>query len=386
MAVLDRNELFFTALKIAVAQEKNPYWIFKTNLLHIDNIATTIHSDNLIRPSIDLDSIYEYIDEALPFHDRFENYAIQYSKNDEICNVNFEEERTLTIQIGYENVTEYPTTVGYDSLPYDFEYPGIGLSGSDYESLGYNPDFGYEDIEDHPIISTQVSGWYPFKNPVNRDITQGRNRTGSIQEDPLGALYDYQPSYQQFQNVLSAYNANKSFGNPNYQDIDIKDLMDKLGVEFKIENGETIIYINGKRIDEDNLQSEEASMAVSIAGANANNSELYSFARKLIDMYKQKFNVIVSGRDLMNIYPDLDYHLFIEADLEERVKRKMKQYGESANYDEVRQNIMERDKLQEKAGYYEIYDKTIRIDVTDCSTVEEATNKVLFTIGDGLKL
>ena len=166
----------------------------------------------------------------------------------------------------------------------------------------------------------------------------------------------------------------------NIKNIDIKDMMDKLGVEFKIENGETVIYINGKKIDEDNLQSEEASMAVSIAGANADNSELYGFARKLIDMYKQKFNVIVSGRDLMNIYPNLDYHLFIEADLEERVKRKMKQYGENANYEEVKQNIMERDKLQEKAGYYKTYDKTIRIDVTNCGTVEEATEKVLSTI------
>ena len=166
----------------------------------------------------------------------------------------------------------------------------------------------------------------------------------------------------------------------NIKNIDIKDMMDKLGVEFKIENGETVIYINGEKIDEDNLQSEEASMAVSIAGANADNSELYGFARKLIDMYKQKFNVIVSGRDLMNIYPDLDYHLFIEADLEERVKRKMKQYGESADYDEVKQNIVERDKLQERAGYYKIYDKTIRIDVTNCGTVEEATEKVLSTI------
>ena len=166
----------------------------------------------------------------------------------------------------------------------------------------------------------------------------------------------------------------------NVKNIDIKDMMDKLGVEFKIENGETVIYINGKKIDEDNLQSEEASMAVSIAGANADNSELYGFARKLIDIYKKKFNVIVSGRDLMNIYPNLDYHLFIEADLEERVKRKMKQYGENANYEEVKQNIMERDKLQEKAGYYKTYDKTIRIDVTNCGTVEEATEKVLSTI------
>ena len=41
---------------------------------------------------------------------------------------------------------------------------------------------------------------------------------------------------------------------------------------------------------------------------------------------------------------------------------------------------MERDKLQEKAGYYKTYDKTIRIDVTNCGTVEEATEKVLSTI------
>ena len=161
----------------------------------------------------------------------------------------------------------------------------------------------------------------------------------------------------------------------NIKNIDIKDMMDKLGVEFKIENGETVIYINGEKIDEDNLQSEEASMAVSIAGANADNSELYGFARKLIDMYKQKFNVIVSGRDLMNIYPDLDYHLFITADLEERVRRKMIQYGENAN--EIRENIKNRDELQKQAGYYKIYNNTIQIDITDCKTIEESTNKVL---------
>lgn len=64
-------------------------------------------------------------------------------------------------------------------------------------------------------------------------------------------------------------------------------------------------------------------------------------------MYKQQFNVIVSGRDLMRIYPNLDYHLFITADLEERIKRKMKQYGQNASYDEIKENILKRDELQE---------------------------------------
>ena len=92
----------------------------------------------------------------------------------------------------------------------------------------------------------------------------------------------------------------------NIKDIDVKELMNLLKVDFKIENRETVFYINGKRIDDEKLQSEDNSMAVSIAGKEADSSKFYEFARRLIDMYKQQFNVIVSGRDLMRIYPNLD--------------------------------------------------------------------------------
>lgn len=163
----------------------------------------------------------------------------------------------------------------------------------------------------------------------------------------------------------------------NIQNIDIKDLMEKLKVELKIENMESVIYVNGIKIEEDNLQSKEASMAVSIAGGSADNSHLYVFGKNLIDTYKEKFNVIVSGRDLMKIYPDLDYHFFIEASLEERIKRKMTQYGDKANYEDIKQNIVKRDELQKEAGYYNIYENTIKIDVTDCKSVEESAKEVL---------
>lgn len=166
----------------------------------------------------------------------------------------------------------------------------------------------------------------------------------------------------------------------NIQNIDIKDLMDKLKVELRIEDRESVIYVNGVKIEEDNLQSKEASMAVSIAGGSADNSHLYVFARNLIDAYKEKFNVIVSGRDLMKIYPDLDYHFFITASLEERIKRKMIQYGNNGKYQEIKQNIIKRDELQEKAGYYRIYKNTIKIDVTECKSVDESSRKVLENI------
>ena len=163
----------------------------------------------------------------------------------------------------------------------------------------------------------------------------------------------------------------------NIQNIDIKELMDRLKVELKIENRESVIYVNGIKIEEDNLQSKEASMAVSIAGGSADNTHLYVFGKNLIDRYKEKFNVIVSGRDLMEIYPDLDYHFLITASLEERIRRKMIQYGNNTNYEEIKQNIIMRDELQEKAGYYKVYENTIKIDVTACKSAEESAKEVL---------
>lgn len=163
----------------------------------------------------------------------------------------------------------------------------------------------------------------------------------------------------------------------NIKNIDIKKLMDSLNVNLKIENNESVIYVDGNKIEEDELQAQDTSLAVSIAGGSADNFHLYIFGRNLINEYKKRFNVIVSGRDLMKIYPDLDYHFFIEASLEERTKRKMKQYEDNAIYEEVQKNIISRDELQEKAGFYKKYPNTIVVDVTKCKSAEESSKKVL---------
>ena len=126
--------------------------------------------------------------------------------------------------------------------------------------------------------------------------------------------------------------------------LDIKEMMDLFEVKIEIENNETVIYIGKEKIDEDIIQSKDASMAVSTVGGKADNRKLFEFAKKLIDTYKVRYNVIVSGRALTTIYPDLDYHFFIIADLEERVKRKCQQYNDKEDYEEIKNNIIKRDK------------------------------------------
>ena len=162
----------------------------------------------------------------------------------------------------------------------------------------------------------------------------------------------------------------------NMKSVDIKEIMEKLKVGIKIENRDTTIYINNEKIDEEKLQSKESSLAVSEIGKIADNKNLYLFGHKIIYEFKNNYNIIVSGRDLMKIYPELNYHFLITASLEERVKRKCIQYNGKINEEEVRKNIIQRDKLQEESGFYAKYKNTIVVDVTNCKTAKESANKV----------
>lgn len=164
------------------------------------------------------------------------------------------------------------------------------------------------------------------------------------------------------------------------KNLDIKEMMDLFKVQIKVENNETIVYIDNKKVDENAIQSKEASIAVSTVGGSADNKNLFIFAREFINELKQNYNVIVSGRSVMKIYPDCDYHFFITADLEERVKRKCMQYENKETENEIRDNIQKRDELQKQAGFYEYTPITMEIDVTNCKSVEASTDLVLSKI------
>ena len=163
--------------------------------------------------------------------------------------------------------------------------------------------------------------------------------------------------------------------------IDMSKIMnnsDILKVELKIENRESVVYVDGKEINEESLQSDTTSMAVSKIAKDADNTKFYIFGRKLIDAYKKQYNLIISGRDLMKIYPELDYHFFVTADIDTRVDRKMHQYeDETITREELKKHIEERDMLQEQAGFYKRYSKTIDVDVTECKNAEESAMKIL---------
>ena len=128
------------------------------------------------------------------------------------------------------------------------------------------------------------------------------------------------------------------------------------------------------------MQSQESSLAVSKVSSIADNSKLYEFGKNLIDNFRENYNIILSSRDIMKMYPDTTYHFFITASLEERINRKYIQYNEKIKKEDIENTIKERDKIQEKTGYYKIYKNTKVIDVTGCKNAKESAKKLLENI------
>lgn len=163
------------------------------------------------------------------------------------------------------------------------------------------------------------------------------------------------------------------------KDLDPLEIMKKLKVEFKIENKMTEIYIAGKKISEDIIQNAHNAVEVSKMANTSDNSHLFAFARSIIEQYKQKYNIIVSARELLDIYPDMDCHVFVTASLEERTKRRYAQYNGKYTVEEITKMIESRDKLHEQSGFNKKGARTITVDVTESKTAKEAAEKVLKT-------
>ena len=99
-------------------------------------------------------------------------------------------------------------------------------------------------------------------------------------------------------------------------------------------------------------------------------------------------NIIMEGRDITTVvFPNADFKFYLDASLDERVKRRLEQNKEKGidmSESEIRDNIAKRDynDMHKKVGALKKTDDQIYIDTSNM-TIDEVVNKIVNIVKEG---
>lgn len=120
---------------------------------------------------------------------------------------------------------------------------------------------------------------------------------------------------------------------------------DRIKLEFKNNNGTLILFLNDSDISKEirtNIVSDNVSLV-------AKQKEVRDFLLQSQRTLAEKGGVIMDGRDIGTVVlPNADYKFFLTASIDERTNRRfleLKGLGIEADKEQVKQNLIERDKI-----------------------------------------
>lgn len=152
-------------------------------------------------------------------------------------------------------------------------------------------------------------------------------------------------------------------------------LSNNIDIRFDINNN---VYLDGIDVTKE-IRSKEVTNIVSQI------SSIVEVRKNMVDLQRRlgnSNNVVMEGRDITTVvFPNADFKFYLDATLEERVKRRYKEYKEKnieMSYEEVYENIKNRDynDSHKEVGSLMRTEDQIYIDSTNL-TIEEVTNKFM---------
>ena len=159
----------------------------------------------------------------------------------------------------------------------------------------------------------------------------------------------------------------------------IIDLLDKINIEYKKENDKDLIYLNGVDVTKRIRESDVAKIVSQV-------SSIKEVRFKLNDIFRAQAksqDVIMEGRDIGTyVFPNADVKIYLDASIEERANRRLKQNEElgitNMSYEEIYNNIKLRDKndKEKEIGALKQAEDAIYIDSSNM-TIEEVTNRII---------
>lgn len=154
----------------------------------------------------------------------------------------------------------------------------------------------------------------------------------------------------------------------------IIELSETLNVEFK--DGK--VYLDGQDVSKKIREKEVTQIVSPISSIIEVRKNMVELQRKMASTY----DVILEGRDITTVvFPNAEYKFYLDATLEERVNRRIKQNKEmniDMSEEEIRKNISERDynDMHKPVGALKRTEEQIYIDSTNM-TIDEVVEKMI---------
>lgn len=170
--------------------------------------------------------------------------------------------------------------------------------------------------------------------------------------------------------------------NIEYTEIEkIKEILKNIDIELKKENGEQLVFLNGKNVTKEIRTPAVDNVVARFAAIKEVREKITPIQRKM----GENNDIIMEGRDIGTVvFPNADVKIFLDCSVEERARRRYNQdieKGIKTTYEEVLESIKERHKLEterEIAPLVQAEDATY-IDSTHM-TIEEEANEVIKVI------
>ena len=152
-------------------------------------------------------------------------------------------------------------------------------------------------------------------------------------------------------------------------------LSNNIDIKFDLDNN---VYLDGVNVTKE-IRSKEVTSIVSPI------SSIVEVRKNMVDLQRKlgnSNNVVMEGRDITTVvFPNAEYKFYLDASLEERAKRRFKEYQEKnidMSYDEIYENIKARDynDSHKEVGSLTRTDEQYYIDSTDL-TIDEVVEEFI---------
>lgn len=158
----------------------------------------------------------------------------------------------------------------------------------------------------------------------------------------------------------------------------IKEILNKIEIDFKEKDGEKKVFLNGKDVTRKIREKEVNDFVSPVSTLKIVRENLLYLQRKMAEGK----NVVMEGRDIgTTVFPNADLKIYLTASAEERAKRRVKQFQEKGiecDYQEALENIKSRDKIDSSRDLSPLRQAkdAICIDSSE-KTITEVVNEVL---------